>query len=117
MQLKYNFFHFFSSVVNNVRANYRQYRLTTGAISPNMNMTNAGDIKAFFISLYKNLAILGLVQAGPAALAYFTQNLQVTITSEAYENGAVVVTVPNPIGTQLRGIRGVLQLVFQNFGS
>lgn len=96
---------------NNLKARYRQTRLTLGDLVPGVNIANANSIKAFMGSLYKDLSgpDFVLVASGATAIKFFKDNLTVEIDlllGKATINAKVILV------TQLREIIGDIQIVF-----
>lgn len=93
----------------NLKARFRNYRLTTGSLVPDTNMANAALISAECIKLYGQLANLAIMIKGVDAKKLFVDNLFVTI-DEAL--GKATIDMINPIVTQLREVIGNIRLVF-----
>lgn len=100
---------------NNVKARFAQSRLTNGEITPGRDMANALSIKSYLVQLYSDLAGDGfaLVQGGPDAIAFFKQNVVVTLDLAL---GKATITMLLPIMTQLRIIVASVKIDF-SFGS
>lgn len=91
------------------RAKYSQSRLTDGDLQPGYSMANAESIKAYVMSLYRQLAVIVLVRAGIINERYVSQNLTVTVS---LIDGKVTILGPLPIVTQFREAIWSLQLNF-----
>lgn len=98
---------------NNLRARFNQHRLTTGGLIAGRAMANGALIEAYCTRLYGELAKLALVQEGETALAYYKENLVVTLD---LETGTARVAMKMPIVTQLRQIIGTIQISFTTEG-
>jgi hypothetical protein len=98
---------------NNLKADYRQHRLTTGAILAGRAMANAQTISASCTKYYQALANDALAQFGDAFLAFYKKNLTVTID---VPNGSASVSMLMPIVTQLREIIANIQIDFTSEG-
>ena len=100
---------------NNVKARFAQSRLTNGEITPGRDMANALSIKSYLVQLYSDLAGDGIAldQGGPDAIAFFKQNVVVTLDLAL---GKATITMLLPIMTQLRIIVASVKIDF-SFGS
>lgn len=98
-------------MVNNARARFAQTRLTDGDVLQGRNMANSTIIAYYFTQLYNDLSgnQYVLTQAGEDALAFFKQNLVVSLDLEL---GQVTVNMMTPMVTQLRSIIGTVQISF-----
>lgn len=98
-------------MVNNARSRFAQTRLTNGDVLQGRNMANSAIISAYFTKLYNDLSgsQYVLTQAGEDALAFFKQNLHVSVDLSL---GQVTVNMMTPIVTQLRSIIGTVQISF-----
>lgn len=92
-----------------LRADYRQFRLTEGDLLPNFNMTNASDIRGTLLRIYSQLAALAIVPTGSGALKKFRDTLVITIDAV---NGKVTISMLDPVVTQIREIDVTMQLIF-----
>lgn len=100
---------------NNVKARFAQSRLTNGAIIPGRDMANSLSIKSFIVQLYSDLTGPGfsLVQGGPDAVAFFKNNVTVTLDLAI---GKATITMLLPIMTQLRIIVASVKIDFSFSG-
>lgn len=96
---------------NNLKARYRQSRLTLGDLVPGVDIANANSIKAFMGKLYQDLSDpeFVLVAAGERATKFFKDNLTVTIDLAL---GKATIFARVIIVTQLREIVGDIQIAF-----
>lgn len=97
--------------VNNLKAAYAQFRLTSGSPQGGSNITSAENIRSFVVSLYLTLASddFLLTQNSTEALRFYKNNLIVT---SDLTTGTVTINQKTPIVTQLRAIQGTIQIVF-----
>lgn len=98
---------------NNLKARFRQTRLTLGALVPGVNIANENSIKAFMGALYQDLSgpSFALTAAGEDAVQFFKENLTVDIDLEL---GKATVFARVLMVTQLRQIQGVIQIAFSS---
>jgi len=96
---------------NNYKSRFAQTRLTGGDLVIGRDMVNAGSIRAFSISLYKNLADLGIVESGDEAVADFDENLSIEVSVR--EGSATIYMAPLLVG-QLRLVIGTIQVKFSS---
>ena len=96
---------------NNLRARFSQSRLTNGDTIPGRDMANAALIKAFCKRLYQALSgeDFVLLEAGEEALNFFTDNLVVTLDTQA---GSANLQMIVPLVTQFRNLNAVMQIAF-----
>lgn len=94
---------------NVFKANYAQSRLTQGDLVPGRSIENENSIRADLLDTYKVLADAVLVQAGQAAVKYFSDNTTIAID---LATGTVTINGPLPIVTQLREVNNNLVLDF-----
>ena len=92
-----------------LKATYRQFRLTDGDLRPGFNITNEADIRGEVLRIYNQLADLVIVVGGFKALKLFKDNLTITLDSV---NGLVTISMLDPVVTQLRKMVVTMQLVF-----
>lgn len=98
--------------VASLRAQFSQSRLTSGDIVKNRKMASPETIKASCMGIYTELSKLALTQGGETALAFYKQNLSVSVDMSI---GRVTILMLLPIVTQLRDMIGVVQLSFTDF--
>lgn len=98
-------------IFNNLKSDFSQSRLTDGDLISGRAMANESKIRGAMVGYYQALAgeDFVLVEAGEDALAFFKDNLTVTIDKSA---GSVTMTAKLPIVTQIRVITVPLQIVF-----
>lgn len=96
---------------NNLKARFVQSRLTEGSVSRGRSQANAATIRAFVEKLYQDLAgpDFVLVQDGDAAVAFYKDNLTITLN---LASGLVTITDLTPIVTQLREIIMTMKIAF-----
>jgi phage tail sheath gpL-like len=96
---------------NQMKRDFAQSRLTTGDVLPNRNMQNENTIRSAIVGYYSVLAggDYVLTQAGPEALKFFKENLDVRII---LAEGRVETNMKTPLVTQLRTLIGTFQLQF-----
>lgn len=94
---------------NNLRSTFSNSRLTEGDLIPGYTMANAGSIRAEVMKIYGELANLVLVPSGELARKAFLQKLAIEIIEI---EGRVIITMLDPVITQLREIDVTMQLAF-----
>jgi len=96
---------------NNLRARFSQSRLTQGSVSRGRDMANAVVIRAYAERLYQDLTgpDYVLVQDGEVAVAYFKENLTISLD---LASGTITVVARVPIVTQLRAIIATIKISF-----
>lgn len=94
---------------NNLRAAFKNTRLTLGGLIPGYSMANEGVIRAEVMKLYGELSDLVLVPSGEDARKSFLNKLVIEIVEI---EGKVNITMLDPLITQLREIDATMQLTF-----
>jgi phage tail sheath gpL-like len=94
---------------DNLKADYAQSRLTEGDLKARLSMANATSIAAKMVKYYKELSEMALVQAGEAALAFFKDNLSITLDMA---NGKVNMDAKVAIVTQVRQFVVPIKIAF-----
>ncbi|QDP65945.1 MAG: tail sheath protein [Prokaryotic dsDNA virus sp.] len=94
---------------NVLKSNYSQSRLTQGDLVPGRSIENENSIRADLLDIYQVLAANVLVQAGQAAVKYFSDNTTIDVT---LATGSVAINGPLPIVTQIRDVNYNLALDF-----
>lgn len=84
---------------NGLKSRFAQHRLTDGNLRQGRKTTNAVQIKAYTVSLYKDMVELDLVRDAEA-LDFFIANLNVEIIN--LRTGEIRITAAVPIVTQAR---------------
>lgn len=96
---------------NNLKARFTQSRLTAGDVIRGRDIVNDMVIQAFIEKLYQDLSgpDFVLVQAGDDEIAFFKDNLFITLDLAA---GEATVQMETPIVTQLRSIPVTQKIAF-----
>ena len=96
---------------NNIKADFRQHRLTNGDLLKGRKIANEDSIRSAFKQYYVTLstADYALTQAGDDAIEYFEDNLVLDID---YRAGTVDFTADIPMVSQLREFNGSITFRF-----
>jgi hypothetical protein len=96
-------------IFRTLKATFAQSRLTEGDLLPGRAIENAASIKSKLVAIYKVLADAALVQAGEAAVSFFSENTSVEVS---LATRTVTINGVLPIVTQLGTLNYNLALAF-----
>lgn len=94
---------------NNLKADFRNTRLTSGSLVSGYSMANTSSIRGVVMLIYSQLAALALVPSGEPARKAFLNKLTIEIDEI---NGKATIAMLDPVITQLREFEVTMQLDF-----